>query len=261
MGNNSVTMENAEIRSEARSILQGNWGLGVAIILVVSLLGGLGGSSGTFWNVSGRADAQSVLTIAAIIFGFLSVLYSILVANVITYGFSISYLKMGREGRLSFENLFEGFKDYGRVVGMMFLKNLFISLWTLLFVIPGIIKGYSYSMADYILMDNPQMGSLSAITKSKEMMKGWKAKLFLLDLSLIGWWFLCLLTCGIGYLWLGSYYKTNHIVFYMELKGEDKTEILANAYTVEATPEELEKMEKAQEEIERLNKEQQEKGL
>ncbi|MBN1624010.1 MAG: DUF975 family protein [Clostridia bacterium] len=251
MGNHTVNRENSEIRAESRKILQGNWGLGVAIILVVSILGGIGGSSGSSFSTNGKFELEAIFAVGAMIFGLLSILYTILVSNVINYGFSISFLNMGREGKLSFEDLFIGFKDYGRVVGMVFIKNFFIFLWSLLLIIPGIIKTYAYSMSDYILKDNPTLDSLQAITKSKEMMRGWKAKLFLLDLSLIGWWFLCIFTCGIGFLWLGSYYKTNHIVFYLELIGEDKDiseEPAEDDYIIEA----------AQKEIEKLNKEQQE---
>jgi len=254
MGNHSVTRENYEIRSESRAILQGNWGMGVAIILVVGILTGIGGSSGSGFRFNVQNDWGALLAAGTVIFGLLSIAYTILVANVIQYGFSITYLQMGREGRLNFENLFIGFKDFGRVVGMMFMKNLFIFLWSLLLFIPGIIKSYAYSMSDFILMDNPGMSSIDAITKSKNMMNGWKAKLFLLDLSLIGWWFLCLFTCGIGYLWLGSYYKTNHIVFYRELSGDD------GEPEVKETSEEDYVLEAAQKEIEKLNREQQEKS-
>ncbi len=249
MGNHTVARENSEIRAESRRILQGNWGLGVAIILVVSLLGGIGGSSGSSLRTNGTIELRAAFALGAIIFSLLSIAYTILVSNVINYGFSISYLRMGREGKLNFEDLFIGFKDFGRVVGMVFIKNLFIFLWSLLLIIPGIIKSYAYSMSDYILMDNPGMSSVDAITKSKELMNGWKAKLFLLDLSLIGWWFLCLFTCGIGFLWLGSYYKTNHIVFYMELVGEDNEEVAESDednYIIEAAQKEIEKLNKQQ---------------
>ncbi|HPJ20869.1 MAG TPA: DUF975 family protein [Clostridia bacterium] len=203
--------------------------------------------------MDGGFEFKAIFAAGAFIFSMLSLAYTILVSNVINYGFSISYLKMGREGKLNFEDLFIGFRNYGKVVGLMLIKNIFIFLWSLLLIIPGIIKSYAYSMSDYILMDNPGMDSVAAITKSKEMMRGWKAKLFLLDLSLIGWWFLCLFTCGIGFLWLGSYYKTNHIVFYLELIGEDKKEPETSGeddYIIEA----------AQKEIEKLNKEEQQKS-
>ena len=248
MNGYSITKENHEIRAQSRSILTGNWGMAVLVILVFGIITGVGGSSGS--SASGDGGWFSGIIIGLVALGsILAVAYTILVANVIDYGSSVTFLKLGREGKIAFENLFLGFKDYGRVVATMFVRNLFIFLWTLLLIIPGIIKAYAYGMTEYILIDNPNIDALSAVTKSKEMMNGWKGKLFLLDLSLIGWWFLCLFTCGIGFLWLGAYFKTNRAVFYMELSGTSentgKKEPTEDDYVIEA----------AQKEIERINKE------
>jgi len=173
-----------------------------------------------------------------------------LVANVIEYGVSITFLKLTREKKITFEYMFSGFKDYGRVVATMFFRNIFIFLWSLLLIIPGIVKSYAYSMTEYLIADNPSFDALSAITKSKEMMQGWKGKLFLLDFSLIGWWFLSLFTCGIGFLWLGSYFKTNRAVFYQELSGTIDADGLNSDRPDDIT------IEAAQKEIERINREQ-----
>ncbi len=248
MSEYSISKENYEIRAESRRILSGNWGQAVLVVLVIFLISGISGSiSGSFTNSDGSYVSGALLVVATIL-SLMSIVYTILVVNVLNYGFVITYLQLCREGKIVFENLFKGFKDYGRVVAVMFLKKLLIFLWTLLFIIPGIIKTYAYSMTEYILMDNPGMDALTAISKSKEMMSGWKGKLFLLDLSLIGWWFLSLLTCGIGYLWLASYFLTNRAVFYQEMTGGAKAEpIMEN-------PDDL-VIEAAQKEIERINRE------
>jgi len=247
MNGYSVTKENHEIRTQSRTILTGNWGMAVLVVLVYGLITGISGSiSGGFRGESGWFTGIFIALSA--LASFFSIAYTILVVNVLDYGFSVSFLKLAREKNVVFENLFIGFKDYGRIVSVMFLKNLLILLWTLLFIIPGIVKAYAYGMTEYIIADNPKMDALSAITKSKEMMYGWKGKLFLLDLSLIGWWFLCLFTCGIGFLWLGAYFKTNRANFYLELTGSKETESITEEpddYVVEA----------AQKEIERINKE------
>lgn len=245
MNNYSVTSENFEIRARARKLLEGNWGMAVVVILVTGLITGLGGSSSGSTSGDGGWFTGIVVGLIAIASVF-AIAYTILVANVVDYGSTVTFLKFSRDNNISFEVLFSGFKDYGRIVGVMFLRNLFIFLWSLLLIIPGIIKGYSYAMTEYLIADNPGMEPLEAITKSREMMNGWKAKLFLLDLSLIGWWFLCLFTCGIGFLWLGAYFKTNRALFYNEMinymedgpdDGPSEEEIL-----VEAAQEEIAKL-------------------
>ena len=99
------------------------------------------------------------------------------------------------------------------------LLDLFVALWSLLFVIPGIIMGYAYSMAAYIKVDHPEKDAMTCIRESKAMMKGHKMRLFLLDLSFIGWMIVASLTFGIGYLWLAPYMQFSHVAFYEDLKG------------------------------------------
>lgn len=110
-------------------------------------------------------------------------------------------------------------RDYTHNVATMLLKSVYIFCWSLLLIIPGIVKHYSYAMTEYILLDNPELDADSAIHKSRMMMRGHKWDLFCLDLSFIGWFFLCILTCCIGFLWLGPYVKTAHAAFYDDLIG------------------------------------------
>jgi len=98
--------------------------------------------------------------------------------------------------------------------------NLFIFLWMLLLIVPGIVAAYSYRMSLYLLIDNPEIGVSEALRKSKEMMNGYKARLFYLDLSFIGWALLCVLTFGIGILWLYPYMLTSQAIFYEELRKD-----------------------------------------
>lgn len=100
------------------------------------------------------------------------------------------------------------------------LSGIYIILWMFLLIIPGIIKAYSYSMAPYIVKDNPEIGADAAIRESMKMMKGYKMKLFLLDLSFIGWAILALLTLGLGLILLEPYMYSARAVFYEELKAE-----------------------------------------
>ena len=97
------------------------------------------------------------------------------------------------------------------------LCSIYLVLWTLLFIIPGIVKSLSYAMTPFILLENPYMSAKEAITASRKLMDGHKGELFILGLSFIGWEFLCVLTCGIGYLFLNPYMNAAHAAFYRNL--------------------------------------------
>ena len=111
-------------------------------------------------------------------------------------------------------------KNYWHKVWGMFLMGLFIALWTLLFIIPGIIKMFSYAMTPFILEENPDLTANEAIDRSRAMMKGHKFDLFWLLLSFIGWGILCALTLGIGTLWLTPYMQTSIASFYEDVKAD-----------------------------------------
>ena len=110
--------------------------------------------------------------------------------------------------------------NYWHKVWGMFLMMLFTFLWSLLFIIPGIVKAFSYSMTPFILEEHPELGANEAIDHSRAMMKGHKFDLFWLILSFIGWGFLCLFTFGIGYLWLVPYMSTSISAFYEDVKAD-----------------------------------------
>lgn len=147
-------------------------------------------------------------------------LVSIVVCLPISWGLYIMFYQLYRERKLpALETLFIGFQDFGRILGTMFLMQLYIFLWTLLLVVPGIIKTCSYAMTPYILREHPELSYNAAIEKSMAMMNGHKMKFFLLYLSFIGWAILCLLTLGIGYLFLIPYMNTSVAAFYEDLKA------------------------------------------
>lgn len=100
---------------------------------------------------------------------------------------------------------------------MSFLTGLYTFLWSLLFIIPGIIAVYKYAMAPFILAEHPEMKPSQAITASKQMMDGRKWELFCLELSFIGWCLLSVLTLGIGMLWVAPYMNVAVAVFYRDI--------------------------------------------
>ena len=146
----------------------------------------------------------------------------LLVSAPLGFGLSVAYLQYVR-GEAEEDNLvtrpFAVFNHYGRWLGASLLVALFVFLWSLLLVIPGIVKAYSYAMTPYILHDNPEMGVSDSLRRSQQMMKGFKTKLFLLDLSFIGWLLLGFITFGIGLLWVCPYMATARAKFYEVLKA------------------------------------------
>jgi uncharacterized membrane protein len=95
---------------------------------------------------------------------------------------------------------------------------IFTFLWSLLFVIPGIVKAYAYSMAYYIKVDNPSWDWKTCIDESQKIMDGHKMELFLLELSFIGWWCVGLATCGIGMFWVAPYMNATRVHFYETIR-------------------------------------------
>jgi len=120
--------------------------------------------------------------------------------------------------------LFADFNKFWSAFKVTFLVGLFVSLWSLLFVIPGIVKALSYSQAMYILAENPDIGAREAINRSKAMMEGHKMELFVLGLSFIGWHLLGAVTIGIAYIYVLPYMNATMANFYNRVKGSTAVE-------------------------------------
>ncbi|MEA2096596.1 MAG: DUF975 family protein [Candidatus Cloacimonadota bacterium] len=191
---------NSTIRGFARESLSGNWLNAVLAYLIII----------------GIISVVSTLQVVTwIILGSL------------TYGLYLYYIVLIREKVGDFNLLFKAFSFseknlglFGKTLGLYLLMSLYIFLWTLLLIVPGIIVAYSYRIAFYLMIDNPEIGVSEALKQSKEMMYGYKSKLFCLDLSFIGWGLLCILSFGIGFLWLSPYMLTSQTIFYEELRNE-----------------------------------------
>ena len=138
------------------------------------------------------------------------------------WGFYTMYLDHIRGEKVGLGNLFQGYSKewFSKSLLTFLLMYVYILLWSLLLIVPGIIKALSYAMTPYVLKDNPNMKSNEAIEESMRLMSGHKAELFLLSLSFIGWALLSLLTLGIGFLWLIPYMQTAFAYFYEDLKKE-----------------------------------------
>lgn len=190
----------AALKQKAKDTLKGNWGKSILVYFVFS-------------SIMLTLSLFAMLPLFGIIISFF---IPTLVLGLFSY-----YLKLSRNENALIEDLFSKSAFFVKAFLLAFLMNLFILLWTILLIIPGIIAFYSYSQAYYILIDNPEMSSLDAIKASKELMKGHKFELFVLQLSFIGWSILCVFTLGIGYLWLIPYINTTLANFYNEISGKN----------------------------------------
>ncbi len=154
---------------------------------------------------------------------FLGEIAAFVLSAALLYGVSRYLLKFVRGAQPVIGEIFGGFtggaEKFGRAVLLQLLISIFTALWSLLFIIPGIIAGYRYSMAFYILADNDNISALDALNASKEMMRGHKWQLFKLHLSFIGWIILCIITLGIGFIFLSPYINTAQANFYEYLRG------------------------------------------
>lgn len=228
-------MNRAAIKERAKFVFKATYWKSVLVAFVASLLvGGVGGGTSSRLVNSDTAEMftdldfsnPQVLSLFFSIFIMMMGLFLVaLIVAVLLDVFVLNPLSVGCcrfffiNARVPAEprEMGFGFKNgYGNIIVGMFLRDLFIWLWSLLFIIPGIIKSYSYRMVPYILAENPGMSGLEAITLSKEMMYGHKWEAFVLDLSFLGWFILSGLTCGILYIfYVGPYYEnTNAEYFY-----------------------------------------------
>lgn len=195
--------ENREIRAAARLELKGKWTQPVLCTLVFIIVAGA--VNGVLGLIPVAGSIAALLITAPLGFGF-----------ALTF---LSFMR-GEDRDDMVGKPFGVFKEYGRYLGGSLLVSIFTFLWTLLLIIPGIIKSYSYAMTPYILRDNPELPAPDCIDRSMAMMKGYKWKLFVLDLSFIGWALLCILSLCIGFLWLTPYMQCSRAKFYEELKSK-----------------------------------------
>ena len=214
---------NSELRAQARERLEGQWGTFVLmtfLMLVIQTILQIPGYIGSLLEI---LSPENVL--ASLSFSNISNILSLL-ALPLSWGLTVSLLRNHREESVDLENLFDGFRGgrYTRVFCALFLVRLFTFLWTLLLIIPGIMKAFSYALTPYILLDEPELTARQAIARSCEIMQGRRWKLFCLSLSFIGWGILSLLTFGIGFLWLAPYMNASIAAFYEDARAEYEAE-------------------------------------
>ena len=196
--------ENSVLMQNARESLNGKQGVAVGVSVIYLLIVGSIG-----------------------IIPIVGSLASLFIAGHFAVGLSTFSLAISRNQDARIEQLFLGFNNYVTILGAYLLMILYILLWTLLLIIPGIIAALSYSMTFYILADDDTIKAQEALDKSKKMMDGYKWKYFCLGLRFIGWALLCLLTLGIGFFWLIPYIHVSVAKFYDDIKDKQSIPDLA----------------------------------
>lgn len=216
-----------DFREQACDALTGRWNVAVGTGIVAVLLGA-GGENVFRLNYSWKEPIQpfynpALITILLGFIFFVSTYALILffIGGAVKLGYAKFNLNLIKKSDARFDDLFSKFDMFWNGFIMQFFMYLFTFLWSLLFIIPGIIAALSYSMTPYILLEHPEMSALDAIKCSKEMMRGNKGRLFCLELSFIGWMLLSILTWNIGFLFLNPYKNAANAAFYLDVSGKN----------------------------------------
>ena len=212
---------NQEYKNVALASLKGNWAPAVvaSIVLMAFAYALMGPYIVTYELTINQMPVNPVFALVALAVYILGMPLVFMPFNV-GYTYAANRLVAETDSRMTGNTFRDGFGRWGRNVWGMFLVGFFTSLWSLLLIVPGIVKFYAYAMTPYILVDNPELSANQAINLSKQMMKGHKFDLFFLQLSFIGWIILSIFTFGIGLLWLMPYMMTAQAAFYQDIKKE-----------------------------------------
>ena len=190
--------DNVVLMQMARESLKGKWSIAIPTFLIYIII---------------TASLQGIGEIFP-----LANLISLIISGPIALGITIFSLNIARDKELKVEQLFEGFENFWTSVGAYILMLIFILLWSILLIIPGIIAAISYSMTFFIIAEDESIDAIEALKKSKEIMYGHKWKYFCLMLRFIGWALICILTLGIGFIWLLPYIQVTTVKFYEDIQ-------------------------------------------
>lgn len=191
----------------------------IAISGIVSFITQMFTMGASLGSAALESDAAAIgAMLAAVPVSIVLSLVSFVITSVLATGMTAYYLKTIRHQQAGIESLFSYFKELVKIFCLYFMVQLFISLWSLLFIIPGIIATYRYTMAVYIYIDDPSKGVMQCITESKLMMVGHKWEFFVLQISFILWGLLCCVTCGLATLYVAPYMGLTSAVYYDNLK-------------------------------------------
>ncbi|PRT10326.1 hypothetical protein C6352_14820 [Bacillus thuringiensis] len=206
----------SDLKGEALDSLEGKWGLAVGATLLISVIMITFNFivDFSFTQILGWEDMKNSMIV--------DIITTFMVGPLTLGGYYLA-LHIIREKDARIGHIFRWFTAGSKFIKSFLLYivvNIYIFLWFLLFIIPGIIKSFSYAMTYFIINDHPEYSINQAITESRRMMDGHKMEYFILCLSFIGWFILGCITLGIGFLWLIPYFYTTSAAFYEEIAEE-----------------------------------------
>ena len=200
---------NRELMRRAWEALRGRWAVAVGAALLFELI--MGGSQAFFPHVE-----DLLLTM---LFASINLLVILAIAGPLLLGWYRFFLRIARRESPEPGRLFDGFKTFRRAFAAYALMGLYISLWSLLLIVPGIVAALAYSQTFFILSDHPELSAAEAIARSKRMINGFKLKKFCLGFRFLGWIFLSAFTCFIGLLWVYPYAMASNAHFYEDIRA------------------------------------------
>lgn len=225
----------AELKSRGKQAFRANYWQSVAVSFVMAIFAG-----GTASAASNRVQSttsevtvegagvspEQAAFLAAVVLGVIftvgivgSIVHALL-ANPIEVGGRRFFEKNANDPTTQFNTMFEGFQDYGRVLVTMLIRDVFILLWTLLLIIPGAMKAYSYRLVPYLVKDRPELSPMEVLAESETLMRGNRWQAFVMDLSFLGWLLLGVVTLNLGNIfWTNPYMNATDAALYQELTG------------------------------------------
>ncbi len=219
-------------KEQAAENMKGKYSVVIPIILIFgiiqSLMSGITESFRPQYEIDWETYTRTLVDSGNSGLAFLFSVISFIIAAIIIYSTTKMFIQTAKDEKPVIEEiLLVGVKEKpSRSVILHFLVSLFVFLWALLLIIPGIIKAYAYSMSFYLLIQEPELNSSEAIEKSKDLTRGYKMDLFLLDLSYLGWYILGLFTLGILWLWIIPKHGTAKILYFDEIYGKQEDKII-----------------------------------
>lgn len=223
----------AELKSRGKKAFRANYWQSVAVAFVMGLF-----MSGTTSSITTRVqDTSSEMSVEAssmspeqaaflgavilgVVFtvGTIAMVLHALLANPIEVGGKRFFQRNANDPTAQFSTLFEGFQDYGRVLVTMLVRDVFVLLWSLLLVVPGVMKAYSYRLVPYLVKDRPELSPMEVLAESEALMRGNRWQAFVLDLSFIGWIILGVVTLNLGNIfWTNPYMNATDAELYRTL--------------------------------------------
>jgi uncharacterized membrane protein len=210
---------NAEYRRKGRELTKGKilniFLVGLIFSIIVGAVTGVGAS---FNPVLGD-DFITVVDPGNPAVAQLFNLIALALSGYVTFGYTKMFIGVSKNEKPEFEPILTaGVKEQPINAPLLSLiSNFFIGFWTLLFIIPGIVKSYSYALSSYLLVNDKTLGPVDAITKSRTFMNGKKMQLFMLDLGYLGWYLLSLFTLGILSIWVSAWHQTARTLFFADV--------------------------------------------